>query len=254
MMSRTSLEGKIALVTGGARGIGLASAQVLASKGAKVVVADVSPTAGKEAVQRLGGPEVAHFVEADVTVEEAVTTMVAATVERFGRLDIALNNAGIAPSGAFITDLSREEWDRLVEVNLTGVFLSMKAEIPAMLENGGGSIVNTSSMFGVVGRAGRAAYTASKHGVIGLTRVAALEYSGRGVRVNAVVPGVIRTPLLEDFERDHPGAIATYTQHQPISRLGEPEEVGEAVAWLASAAASFVTAAALVVDGGFTAQ
>ncbi len=253
-MSKTSLEGKVALVTGGARGIGLASAQVLVAKGAKVVVADLSPAAGTTAVELLGGSDNAHFVQADVTDEAAMIAAVAATVERFGHLDIAYNNAGIAPSGAYVADLPHEEWARLLEVNLTGVFLSMKAEIPALLQQGSGSIVNTSSMFGIIGRAGRASYVASKHGIIGLTRAAALEYSGRGIRVNAVLPGIVHTPLLDTFEKDHPGVIAGYTQNQPINRLGEPEEIGEAVAWLASDAASYVTGASLVVDGGYSVQ
>lgn len=249
-MSKTSLEGKVALVTGGASGIGLATVKVLVAKGARVVVADIDEEAARRAVDDLGGPEVAHIVPVDVADEASVAAMVEATLERFGRLDIAHNNAGIAPGGDFLADHSRTSWDRLISINLTGIYLSMKAEIAVMLANGGGSIINTSSLVGVVGQAGQADYAAAKHGILGLTKTAALEYSARGIRVNAVLPGVIRTPMLTSFEKDHPEVVAQVALKHPIGRLGEPEEVGEAVAWLASDAASFVTGASLAVDGG----
>jgi len=250
--NRLSLEGKVAIVTGAAAGIGRASAILLAERGAKVVVADVSEEEGRQTARTIG--DNARFVRADVSDEQSVRDLVAATLSHFGRLDIAHNNAGIAIGGTELADFGKAGWDRVIGVNLTGVYLAMREEIPAMLESGGGSIVNMSSVAGVVGQVGQAGYIASKHGVIGLTKAAAVEYSARGIRVNALLPGTINTPMVQKIINENPGWVEALTAAQPIQRLGEPEEIAEAVAWLASDAASFVTGASLAIDGGFVAQ
>jgi NAD(P)-dependent dehydrogenase (short-subunit alcohol dehydrogenase family) len=250
------LEGKIALVTGGGSGIGRASAMAFARDGARVVVADVNTEGGEETVQAIkeaGGEAI--LVHADVSKGSAVAAMVRRTVEVFGRLDCAFNNAGVSGGSRNLTaEYPEEDWDRVISINLKGVWLCMKSEIPQMLKQGGGAIVNTASVAGLVGIRGTSAYIASKHGVAGLTKAAALEYAESGIRINAVCPGYIRTPLLQPILDRYPGFEEQVIARHPVGRLGTPEEVAEAVVWLCSDAASFVTGHAMPVDGGYMAQ
>ena len=251
----TALEGKAALVTGGGSGLGRASAIALARAGATVTVADVDEQGGKETVtlvlEEAGGD--ADFVRADVTQADEVQAMVDKTVARWGRLDCALNNAGTTGVSAPTADHTLEDWNRAIALNLTGVFLCLKYEIPAMLERGG-AIVNMASGAGLVGFAGLPAYVASKHGVVGLTRAAALEYASQGLRVNAICPGSTRTPMLEGFMGGDEQVERMMTRAVPLGRLGRPEEIADAVVWLCSDAASFVVGHALAVDGGSVIQ
>ena len=250
------LEGKIALVTGGGSGIGRAAAQAFSREGAKVAVADIVPEGGEETVRMLhdSGYE-AIFVRADVSRSPEVEAMVAQTVASFGHLDCAFNNAGVTGRARnLVADYSEEDWDRVMGVNLKGVWLCMKYEIPQMLNLGSGTIVNTASVAGLVGIRGSCAYTPSKHGVAGLTKVAALEYAEAGIRVNAVCPGYIDTPLLNHGIRSDPDLLAQVIQRHPVGRLGTAAEVAEAVVWLCSDAASFITGHTLTVDGGYLAQ
>ena len=251
-------EGKVALVTGAGSGIGRASALAFAREGARVLVADIDVAGGEETVRRVGqaGDE-ARFIQADVTRADEVHALIAATVDAYGRLDYAHNNAGIeGRAGIPFHEYPDEIWDRVLSVNLTGVFLCLKQEIKHMLGAGGGAIVNTASVAGLTGsRLG--AYTASKFGVVGLTKLTAVEYAPAGIRVNAVCPGVIRTPMVERafFEPapERSQAEARYAALHPLGRLGTPEEVAAAVIWLCSDAASFVTGLAMTVDGGMLA-
>jgi NAD(P)-dependent dehydrogenase (short-subunit alcohol dehydrogenase family) len=247
--------GKVALVTGAAAGIGRASAQAFARAGARVVLADVD-SGGGEATRRLieESRGQAVFVSADVSKATDVEAMIDAAVKTWGRLDYAHNNAGVGESRVALADMTEEIWDRTMSVNLKGVWLCMRYEIRRMLEQGGGAIVNTSSAVGLVGARQQCAYVASKHGVIGLTKAAALEYAKAGIRVNAVCPGAIRTPALDSFFSSSPHIQARVIAQHPVGRLGTSEEVAEAVVWLCSDAASFVTGHALAVDGGATAQ
>ena len=243
--------GQGALVTGAASGIGRAAAVLLASRGASVLVVDLDEVGARatvDAITDAGGVALLH--RTDVSDPDEVAAMVGAAVEAFGRLDVAVNNAGTPGTYAALADQTLADWDRTIAVNLTSVFLSMQAEIPAMLESGGGAIVNTSSAAGLMGFANLPAYVASKHGVIGLTKGIALEFAKQGVRVNAVCPGSIRTGMLEGFTGGNEQALEGMGRMQPIGRLGTPEEVAEAVVWLCSPAASFVTGHALAVDGG----
>jgi NAD(P)-dependent dehydrogenase (short-subunit alcohol dehydrogenase family) len=244
--------GKVALVTGAAMGIGRASAQLFAARGAAVVVADIDEGSGAETValiERHGGR--ASFVRADVTSADDVAHMVAHAVERFGGLDVAHNNAGIAAPPAPLADYSDAAFDRAIAVMLTGVYRCMKAEIPAMRARGAGAIVNTASGTGLVAYPGQAAYTAAKHGVIGLTKVAALDHGPEGIRVNAICPGTARTPMVETALRHHPELAEQLARRHPIGRIAEASEIAEAAVWLCSPAASFVLGAALPVDGGY---
>ena len=253
-----TLEGKVALVTGAGSGIGRASALTFAREGAKVVVADVNAQGGEETVSKInesGGESI--FVHADVSSAVDVEAMVAKTVEAYGRLDFAHNNAGIATQGrgGLTHEFPEDLWDRMIDVNLKGVWLCMKYEIPQMLEQGGGAIVNTASVAGLVGSlAALSAYSASKHGVVGLTKTAALEYAQQGIRVNCVCPGMIRSPMTEPRLDADPEHEQRMIARHPIGRIGEPPEVAEAVVWLCSDAASFVTGHPMVVDGGLVAQ
>jgi NAD(P)-dependent dehydrogenase (short-subunit alcohol dehydrogenase family) len=248
------LEGKVALVTGAASGIGRATALVFADEGARIVLADVDETRGRETVRLAGdrGAE-ALFIECDVSDSAQVEALVEGCVERLGRLDCAFNNAGISGESARLGDCDEEAWNRVLAVNLTGVFLCMKSELRQMVAQGGGAIVNAASLVGVMGYPNLGAYNAAKHGVVGLTRTAALEYASSGIRVNAVCPGWIETPMVMD-RGPHPASIpAVYdalARLMPLARLGKPEEVAAAVAWLCSDAASFVTGHPLLVDGG----
>src|SRR5438093_11533139 len=250
------LDGKIALVTGGSSGIGRASALAFAREGAKVVVADVTAEGGQETVRLIkeAGGE-ARFLKVDVARAAEVETLITQTVAAYGRLDCAYNNAGI--EGAFVstTEYPEADWDRVLAINLKGVWLCMKYEITQMLQQGGGAIVNTASIMGLVGSWSRSgAYNASKHGVVGLTKTAALEYATSGIRVNAVCPGYIHTPLIEEALTSNPALEAQIVARHPVGRMGKPEEIAEAVVWLCSDAASFVTGHTMTVDGGYVAQ
>ena len=248
------LNDKVILVTGAASGIGQSAAIAFAGEGASVAVCDINQDGGRETVDRIeadGGS--AHFVHVDVAIAAEVESMVAAVVDEYGRLDGAFNNAGITGSEAFTADYEEDDWDQVLAVNLKGVWLSMKYEIRAMLKTGGGSIVNTSSSLGQVGIINIPAYVASKHGVIGVTRAAALEYAQQGIRINAVAPGAIETPLMAKRLQDVPEIAAPIKAAHPIGRLGETGEVAEAAAWLLSDRASFVHGSVMAVDGGYLA-
>jgi len=248
-----SLDGKVALVTGGASGIGRGAALAFARAGARVVVSDVAAAGGAETVRSIadsGGAAI--FVPADVSSAAEVAALVERAVAAYGRLDCAFNNAGINRENAPAAELDEALWDRTIAVNLKGVWLCMKYEIPAMLD-GGGAIVNTASVVGISGRRDTPAYVASKHGIIGLTRATALDYGKRGIRVNAVCPGTIRTAMYVQRLGDDPAIDARLAAETPIGRIGTPGDVAEAVVWLCSDAAAFVTGHSLVVDGGDTA-
>jgi len=248
------LQDKVALVTGGSSGIGRASALAFAREGARVAIADVNVEAGRataDAIKQMGGE--AFFIQADVSSAAQVETMVAKVVQTYGRLDCAHNNAGVSGAGGPTADCPEEMFDHIIAVNLKGVWLCMKYEIAQMLKQGGGAIVNTSSAAGLVAWPGlTSAYVASKHGVVGLTKAAAVEYAQKGIRVNAVCPGTIRTPMVGGLT--DPKVETRFATLHPMQRVGEPDEVAQAVVWLCSEAASFVTGHAMSIDGGFVAQ
>jgi NAD(P)-dependent dehydrogenase (short-subunit alcohol dehydrogenase family) len=248
------LTGTSALVTGGGSGIGRATSMLLAERGASVLVADIDTDKAESVAKEItaaGGA--ASGVGVDVTDEAQVADMVAHAVSTYGGLHIAVNNAGTSGTFASTADVPTDEWRRVIDLNLNGVFLCLRAEIPAMLESGGGSIINTSSGAGLMGFAGLPAYVASKHAVIGLTRTAALEYVAKGIRINAVCPGTVRTPMLAAFTGDE-DSLEMMGRAMPIKRLATPEEIAEAIVWLASPSASYVTGTALAVDGGASAR
>jgi NAD(P)-dependent dehydrogenase (short-subunit alcohol dehydrogenase family) len=247
------LNGKVAIVTGAGSGIGRASASTFAREGASVACADVQVDGGEETarlIEAAGGK--ALFLRTDVSRAAEVEALVRRTVETFGRLDCAHNNAGIEGAVGRTADYDEEQWARVLAVNLTGVWLCMKYELQAMAAHGG-AIVNTASVAGLVGIPGMPAYCASKGGVVQLTRTAALEYARRGIRINCVCPGTIRTPMVERLQAPRADEAALM-RTTPLRRMGEPEEIAESVVWLCSDAASFVTGQALGVDGGYTAQ
>jgi NAD(P)-dependent dehydrogenase (short-subunit alcohol dehydrogenase family) len=247
--------GKVALVTGASSGIGRATALAFAREGAKVVVADVTVEGGEETVaqvKKAGGEAI--FVKTDVSKAVEVEALVAKAVATYGRLDCAHNNAGIAGNAKTVVDDTEDNWDRILAINLKGVWLCMKYEIAHMLKQGGGAIVNTASGAGLIGVRRGGAYVASKHGVVGLTKTAALEYAKAGIRVNCVCPGPIDTPMLQGIGGSNQVVIERMVAAQPGGRLGKPAEIAEAAVWLCSDAASFVTGLPMPVDGGYTAQ
>jgi NAD(P)-dependent dehydrogenase (short-subunit alcohol dehydrogenase family) len=242
--------GKVAFVTGAASGIGRATAVAFAAEGARVAVLDRTADALREteaAVKEAGGEVVA--IACDVSTSEQVKAAVAQAVERFGQLDIAFNNAGVENKAQPLHEIELEEWDRVLGINLRGAFVCMKHEIAQMLRQGGGVVVNTSSGAGIRGVAGGAAYAASKHAIIGMTRSAALDYAKQDIRVNAVLPGNIATPMMDRFTG---GDIQKPIDLEPVGRLGKPEEIAEAVLWVCSDLGGFVTGASIVADGGWS--
>jgi NAD(P)-dependent dehydrogenase (short-subunit alcohol dehydrogenase family) len=249
------LRGKVVLVTGGGSGIGRATSLRLAQEGAKVMIADYVPEGAERTVKLIkdAGGE-ASCLAADVSVSNQVEMMVNKTVEIYGRIDGAFNNAGIEGRMANTVEATEENFDRTIAINLKGVWLCMKYEIPQMLKQGGGSIVNTASVAGLVGFHNLSAYNASKHGVIGLTKTAALEYAQKNIRVNCVNPGVIDTPMVARLVDSGGMNESDLTRGEPVGRMGQPQEIGEGVIWLLSDAASFVTGHSLVIDGGWVAQ
>jgi NAD(P)-dependent dehydrogenase (short-subunit alcohol dehydrogenase family) len=249
------LEGRVALVTGAASGIGRATAELLAGMGVRLVVSDIAEEAGEAAARALrdAGAE-ARFVAADVAADDAMGAAVAAAVGAYGRLDLAANCAGVGGGHAPTHEYPVETWDRILAVNLRGTWLAMRAEVPAMLAAGGGAIVNVASTLGLRGSPNASPYSASKHGVVGLTRTAAIEYAPHGIRVNAVCPGAIDTPMMDETFARFPGFREMLVGFVPMGRMGTAAEVAGAIAWLLSGAASFVTGEALTVEGGLLAR
>ncbi len=249
------MEGKVAIVTGAGSGIGKASAIAFAREGAKVVIADVATKGGQETVRTIreaGGEAV--FAKADVSKATDVQALVDMAIETYDRLDFAHNNAGVAGTIAATADCTEQNWDQIISINLKGVWLCMKHEIQQMLRQGSGAIVNTSSTAGLVGSRGAPAYAAASHGIVGLTKSAALEYAEAGIRVNAVCPGVTHTPMIDEFIRSNPAIEAQLIKRVPLGRMATPEEIAQTVLWLCSDAASFVTGHTLVADGGLVAS
>ena len=248
----SSLEGKTAIITGASSGIGKSTALLFAEEGAKIVITDLNAEGGKNVVKEIeskGGEAI--FVKVDTSNPEDSKKSVEQTVAKFGKLDIAVNNAGISGPMQSIGEYDINAWNKVISINLSGVFYGMRYQIPAMLKNGSGSIINIASIMGSVATAGLSAYVTSKHGVAGLTKAGAIEYSKQGIRINAVGPGYIETPILNVLEKEQRDALAGL---HPIGRLGEPEEVAELILWLASDKSSFVTGAYYPVDGGYLAQ
>jgi NAD(P)-dependent dehydrogenase (short-subunit alcohol dehydrogenase family) len=251
----SDFQGRVGLVTGAGSGIGRASAVGFAARGASVLVCDIDDAGGQATVEAItGAGGTASFLHVDVGNAADIEGMVPAAVDRYGRLDFAHNNAGIPGAPAPLADYGVDEWHRVLAVNLTGVFLCMKHEITQMLENGGGAIVNTSSLAGITGWAMMPAYTASKHGILGLTRNAGLDYAKRGIRVNAICPGVTRSAMTEDFLSRGIGTEEMLTAKTPMGRMAPPEEIAAAAIWLCSDAAAFVTGITVPVDGGQLAE
>lgn len=247
------LKGKVIIVTGAGSGIGYVAAQLMAKAGAKVLLSDVNVESGTKAEREIieaGGT--AKFIKADIANENEVRAMIDAATETYGGLDGAFNNAAIAQLSIPLHELPTEIWQRNIDINLTGTFFCMKYEIIAMLQSGGGSIVNTASAAGVVAFPLAPEYCSSKHGVVGLTRSAALDYGGKNIRVNAILPGAVRTPMLMKAMTENPGMEDYLRSIHPLGRYAEASEVAEAALWLLSDAASFITGAAIPVDGGYT--
>lgn len=247
---------KVAIVTGGSSGIGRATALIFAREGVKVAIADIDADRGEDVVQEVkqAGSD-AIFVRTDVSDSANVEELVRRTVEAFGRLDFGVNNAGIGGPSAMTADYTEADWRRVLDINLTGVWLCMKYQIPEMLKQGGGAIINVASILGQVGFANAPAYVAAKHGVLGLTKTAAIEYATQGIRVCAVCPGFIATPLIEDAGMTEGSEMANAIAGlHPVKRLGTSEEVASMITWLCSDGASFVTGNAILVDGGYVAQ
>lgn len=249
---KIDMSGRVALVTGGSSGIGAATARAFASAGAKVVIANRTPETGEAVVKSIksaGGEAI--WLQADVSRADQVEALIRGTVAACGRLDFAFNNGGSGGRGDWVAEMAEAEWDKTIAGYLTSVWLCMKYQIKQMLEQGGGAIVNNSSVDGLRGFPWDPAYSAAKHGVLGLTKSAAMQYAKQGIRINAVCPGWIRTPPVQEMIERDPNAEQNMILHQPIGRLGLPEEVADAVVWLCSDRASLVTGTALAVDGGY---
>jgi NAD(P)-dependent dehydrogenase (short-subunit alcohol dehydrogenase family) len=247
------LKGKVVLVTGAGSGIGRATALLFANEGAKVAIVDIRAESAQETVDAIkskGGE--AAFFECDVSQDGLVKATVEAVVESYGHLDCAFNNAGIEGSTLPIVQYEEEVWDRVIDINLKGVWLCMKYEIPEMLRQGGGAIVNAASVAALIGTPGSTGYTGSKHGVLGLTRTAALEYAKAGVRINAICPGAVHTELIDRVIKQAPFMEKFYADVHPIGRIGRVEEIAGAVAWMCSPWASFMVGHGMVIDGGLT--
>jgi NAD(P)-dependent dehydrogenase (short-subunit alcohol dehydrogenase family) len=248
-----SFDGKVALVTGAGSGLGLATAKAFAEAGASVALADANEQAVRSAAEKLSAQgHKALAIQCDVADDTQIEAMVARTASHFGRLDAAYNNAGVQNVAVEAADATREDFDRVISINLRGVWSCIKFELRQMLKQGSGAIVNCSSIGGVVAGPKRGTYQASKHGVLGLTKSAALDYAARGIRINAVCPGIINTPMLDKMMATQADALNAMVKDVPIGRLGRPEEIASAVLWLCSSAASFMIGHALVVDGGYT--
>ena len=253
-MSR-EFEGKVAFVTGAAGGIGFATARAFAESGAAVVITDVNENAAKAAADALtNAGHKALGLRCDVSDEAQVATAIAETVSVFGRLDAAYNNAGLHAPSVETADALAEDFDRVIAVNLRGVWACMKHELRQMRKQGNGTIVNCSSQSGLAGIAGLGAYTASKHGVIGLTKAAALEYARKGIRINAICPGTANTPMVAKAMKDHPAEMQAVIDDIPLGRMGTPEEIASAVLWLCSPGAGFMIGQIVAPDGGYTAR
>jgi len=249
----TSFKNKVVIVTGSAFGIGRATALAFSKKGAKIALVDWSEdTETLTQIKQAGGEAI--FIKCDVSKKEDVKAMVEKTVATFGTIDCAFNNAGIEGASALTADCTEDNWDKTLNVNLKGIWLCMKYQIPEMLKTGKGAIVNCSSVAGLVGFAGLPAYVASKHGVIGLTKTTALEYAKQGIRVNAVCPGVIQTAMMDRLTGKKKEVEAQFIGLEPMNRMGEAEEIANTVVWMCSDEASFITGHAMAVDGGFVAQ
>ena len=254
-MADSEFHGQVALITGGASGIGMACARLFSAAGAKVVIADRQKPQGQALASELGAASGrAMFIDLDVTSPESVQSMVDQTVSSFGRLDIAVNSAGVAGGGRMATAaFDLDNWKQIIDINLNGVFYSLRSELPVMIKQGGGAIVNLASILGSVAIGGSSAYTASKHAVVGLTRTAAIDHAKDNVRINAVGPGFTQTPMIDRVTND-PALAAHITSLHPIGRLGRPEEIANLIVFLCSAKASFMTGGYYVADGGYTSQ
>ena len=242
---------KVIIITGSTFGIGKSTAIAFAKRGAKVVLSDwLADEDTEKTIHENGGDAI--FIKCDVSNEEDVKNLVAKTIKHYGRLDYAFNNAGIEGTPSPVTDCTNDNWDKTININLKGVWFCMKYQIPEMLNVGGGSIVNNASIAGLVGFGGVPAYVASKHGVVGLTKNAALDYAKQNIRVNAVCPGIIQTPMIDRFTGEDPKVLEQLVADKPMGRVGKPEEIAETVVFLCSSAASFITGQAIAVDGGWT--
>lgn len=254
MQAVYDLKNKVAFISGASSGIGKATAMAFASAGAKTALCDLNIEEGKKLARLLSEKSESIFIQCDVANSADIKNAIAECTAKFGHIDYAFNNAGIEGEQGMTPDCSEENWNRVIDVNLKGVWLAMKYQLPQMLKQGFGSIVNCSSIAGLVGFTGIPAYTASKHGVIGLTKTAALEYAKKNIRVNAVCPGVIQTPMIDRFTHGEKQIQNQLIAGEPVGRVGQPEEIANAVLWLCSDQSSFVTGNSLVIDGGWVAQ